>query len=102
MSFHLSSFPPIADLFMISAGILEVKLDSAPELAAAVDGAQGGGTTATAVENMQTEDVERKENEEEAPVEATESAVPQLTVADDPRYTKYFKMLKMGVPMQVK
>ena len=88
---------------MISAGILEVKLDSAPELTAVVGGAQGGGTTASTVEKMQTEDVVRKENEEEAPVEVeTESAIPQLTVADDPRYTKYFKMLKMGVPMQVK
>ena len=51
---------------MISAGILEVKLDSAPELTAVVGGAQGGGTTASTVEKMQTEDVLRKENEEEA------------------------------------
>lgn len=39
-----------------------------------------------------------------APVEAVpepEPATNQMLLKDEPRYSKYFKMLKMGVPMQV-
>ena len=57
------------------------------------------GTTA-AENSSQTAD---KTSPEEPQSQSTAAAVVSVTtVAQDERYAKYFKMVKMGVPLQVK
>ena len=89
--------------------ILESKLDSVPELssvtsstpapteAAPESAAPAAPSTAPAAPPPPPLEAPAPGGEEEEPA----PEVKVRTVSEDPRYTKYFKMLKMGVPLQV-
>lgn len=82
----------------VTMNILEAKLASIPglenvtvEQTSAAQGAESNLPQVTAGEGQ-----EQKPSEEEAAPEAP----PTMTVSQDPRYMKYFKMINMGVPIE--
>ena len=87
---------------LIISAILESKLDSVPELMGSATPNAVGTATETEVkieiEDKKEASVVTSEEQETEEVVVEENV---KTVAEDERYSKYFKMVKMGVPLQV-
>ena len=107
------------------SAILESKLDSVPELSSvthSTTSATASQATSTAAESSPAPETSEKaaaatEEAEASPADAEPQVgftdeqqnqhctapeqVHVKTVSEDERYSKYFKMLKMGVPLQV-
>ena len=94
---------------------MESKLDSVPDLVTITKPVENQNETEKPPQNQEapappapTAEAPTPAPSVEAPAEAAqpvvaepEPAVKVKTVAEDERYSKFFKMLKMGVPMQV-
>jgi len=89
----------------ITLSILEAKLSSIPGLENVTAGdvttnEQTSTTTEIAADNQPKPETAKVEASTESVVAEEIVSAPTMTVSNDPRYTKYFKMLKMGVPAQ--
>ncbi|XP_028409146.1 WASH complex subunit 3-like [Dendronephthya gigantea] len=90
----------------VTMSILEAKLASIPGLENVTvsespsAGPTASETPATTTPSTNGEEANVATNNEEAPPPIEEEpAQPVMTVAKDPRYAKYFQMLKVGVPL---
>ncbi|XP_057313356.1 WASH complex subunit 3-like isoform X1 [Hydractinia symbiolongicarpus] len=92
----------------ITLSILEAKLSSipgldqisAPESTTTVSSAPVTNEESVPNKNLQSEVKSPVQNDDNVPIEAAvEPEVRKMTVSQDPRYAKYFKMLAFGVPL---
>ncbi|CAH1250046.1 WASHC3 [Branchiostoma lanceolatum] len=85
-------------------GLENITGDSAPPSTAGTTGTAGTATSAAPAAS--TTSVQQPAEAEAVPVaappppEEAAPAAPTMTVAQDPRYAKFFKMINMGVPVQ--
>lgn len=91
----------------VTLNILEAKLASIPGLESVTveaDQAAPMATEQTTADNQPGPPIAEQEsaqlaNEEAMPQVEEEPSQPVMTVSKDPRYAKYFQMLKVGVPL---
>jgi len=88
----------------VSLALLEAKLQSVPGLNDALGGAPlpaAGGISSAAPAQLAppAQAAPAQAAVAEAPAPPAEPEKPVLKMKDDPRYTRYFKMLSVGVPM---
>ena len=81
---------------------MESKLDSVPDLVQKYSEEPQSKVAAEEVENNENNSA-KTEDASATTIEANAQQVDEKvkTVAEDETYSKYFKMLKMGVPLQV-